>query len=129
MSEPKRAGLMELLQTTTGCQFVIPVYQRNYTWRADQEVKQYLSDLTHVLKGDYKNHFLGIMIYLEKSIDFSTRELSIIDGQQRLTTIFLTIYAVKQMFKEAGEEDKVRQLEGQYLTNPFHTDRRRDMKC
>lgn len=123
MSEPKRAGLMELLQTTTGCQFVIPVYQRNYTWRADQEVKQYLSDLTHVLKGDYKNHFLGIMIYLEKSIDFSTRELSIIDGQQRLTTIFLTIYAVKQMFKEAGEEDKVRQLEGQYLTNPFHTDR------
>ena len=50
MSEPKRAGLMELLQTTTGCQFVIPVYQRNYTWKANQEVKQYLLDLTQVLK-------------------------------------------------------------------------------
>ena len=73
MSDPKRVGLMELLQTTTGSQFVIPVYQRNYTWNAEKEVKQYLSDLKHVLSGNYKNHFLGILIYLEKSIDFSTR--------------------------------------------------------
>lgn len=123
MSEPRRAGLMELLMSSTGCQFVIPVYQRNYTWRAEQEVKQFLSDLTHVLKGEYKNHFLGILIYLEKSIDFSTRELSIIDGQQRLTTTFLTIYAVKELFKKNGEIDKVEQLEGQYLTNPYHKDK------
>lgn len=123
MSEPRRVGLMELLRSSTGCQFVIPVYQRNYTWRADQEVKQFLVDLTHVLKKEYKNHFLGILIYLEKSIDFSTRELSIIDGQQRLTTTFLTIYAVKDMFEQAGEAEKVSQLEGQYLTNPFHKDK------
>lgn len=123
MSEPRRVGLMNLLRTSTGCQFVIPVYQRNYTWRAASEVKQYLSDLTHVLKGDYNNHFLGILIYLEKSIDFATREYSIIDGQQRLTTTFLTIYAVREMFKEQGETELVAQLEGQYLTNPYHADR------
>ena len=29
MSEPKRAGLMDLLRTSIGCQFVIPVYERN----------------------------------------------------------------------------------------------------
>lgn len=74
MSEPRRVGLLDLLRSSTGCQFVIPVYQRNYTWNADREVKQYLLDLTHVLRGDYKNHFLGILIYLEKSIDYSTRE-------------------------------------------------------
>ena len=123
MSEPKRVGLMELLATSAGSQFVIPVYQRNYTWTAEREVKQYLDDLRRVLKGEYKNHFMGILIYLEKSIDFSTRELSVIDGQQRLTTTFLTIYAIREMFKQNGESDRVQQLDGQYLTNPFHKDK------
>lgn len=123
MSEPRRTGLLELLRSSIGCQFVIPVYQRNYTWSADREVKQYLSDLTHVLSGDYKNHFLGILIYLEKSIDFSTREFSIIDGQQRLTTTFLIIYAIKEMLVLEGNDAAVQQLDGQYLTNPFHTDK------
>lgn len=123
MSEPRRVGLMQLLMSSTGCQFVIPVYQRNYTWSAEREVKQYLNDLGRVLKQEYKNHFMGILIYLEKSIDFSTRELSVIDGQQRLTTTFLTIYAIREMFKNSGELDRVQQLDGQYLTNPYHKDK------
>ena len=123
MSEPKRTGLLEMLGTSQGCQFVIPVYQRNYTWSAEREVKQYIADLKNVLEGRYNNHFLGIIIYLEKSIDFSTREFSIIDGQQRLTTTFLMIYAIKKMLVDANETDKVNQLEGQYLTNPYHSDK------
>ena len=66
MSEPKRTGLLQLLRESQGAQFVIPVYQRSYTWNADGEVKQYLNDLEKVLSGDYKNHFMGIIIYLEK---------------------------------------------------------------
>lgn len=122
MSEPKRTGLLELLRASQGCQFVIPVYQRNYIWNANEQVKQYLSDLEKVLKGDYKNHFLGIIIYLEKSLDFSAREFSVIDGQQRLTTTFLMIYAVKKILESQGDEDKVKQLEGQFLTNPYSAD-------
>ena len=102
MSEPKRTGLLEMLGTSQGCQFVIPVYQRNYTWSAERAVKQYIADLKNVLEGRYNNHFLGIIIYLEKSIDFSTREFSIIDGQQRLTTTFLMIYAIKKMLVDAN---------------------------
>ena len=123
MSEPKRTGLLQLLGTSLGCQFVIPVYQRNYTWTADKEVKQYLNDLENILKGNYKNHFMGIVIYLEKAIDFSSRELSVIDGQQRLTTTFLILYAVKELFKKNNEYTRVEQLEGQYLTNPYHSDK------
>ena len=123
MSEPKRTGLLQLLGNSLGCQFVIPVYQRNYTWNADREVKQYLEDLDNVLKGDYKNHFMGIIIYLEKAIDFSSREFSIIDGQQRLTTTFLIIYAIKQLLVNINDMEKVKQLEGQYLTNPYHNDK------
>lgn len=123
MSEPKRTGLLQLLRESSGCQFVIPVYQRNYTWSADKEVKQYLDDLESVLKGDYSNHFMGIIIYLEKTIDFSSREFSIIDGQQRLTTTFLIIYAVKQLLEHNDDKEKVAQSEGQYLTNPYHADK------
>ena len=122
MSEPKRTGLLELLRASQGCQFVIPVYQRNYTWKATEQVKQYLADLENVLKGDYKNHFLGIIIYLEKSIDFAAREFSVIDGQQRLTTTFLMIYAIKELLDKAGDVDKVKQIEGQFLTNPYAAD-------
>lgn len=122
MSEPKRTGLLELLRASQGCQFVIPVYQRNYTWSADDQVKQYLFDLENVLKENYKNHFLGIIIYLEKSLDFSAREFSVIDGQQRLTTTFLIIYAVKRILAQKGDYDKVKQLEGQFLTNPYSAD-------
>ncbi|MCM1327427.1 MAG: DUF262 domain-containing HNH endonuclease family protein [Bacteroidales bacterium] len=123
MSEPKRTGLLQLLGNSLGCQFVIPVYQRNYTWAADKEVKQYFDDLKNVLRGDYKNHFMGIIIYLEKAIDFSSREFSIIDGQQRLTTTFLILYAIKQLLVNSHETERVQQLEGQYLTNPYHNDK------
>lgn len=123
MSEPKRTGLLQLLGSSLGCQFVIPVYQRNYTWMADREVKQYFDDLVNVLQGNYKNHFLGIIIYLEKAIDFSSREFSIIDGQQRLTTTFLMLYAIKQLLIKSNDTEKVKQLEGQYLTNPYHNDK------
>lgn len=119
MSEPKRTGLLKLLRESQGCQFVIPVYQRNYTWKATEQVNQFLCDIERVLKGEYKNHFLGIIIYLEKSIDFSAREFSVIDGQQRLTTTFLMIYAIKQLLEKKGDTDNVKQLEGQFLTNPY----------
>ncbi len=59
---------------------------------------------------------------MEKSIDFSSRELSVIDGQQRLTTTFLTLYAVKEILKSKGKNSAVQQLEGQCLTNPYNAD-------
>lgn len=121
--QPKRSGLLQLLRESAGSQFVIPVYQRNYTWSAGKEVKQYLDDLKSVILGDYKNHFMGIIIYLQRSIDFSSRELSIIDGQQRLTTTFLLLYAIRSFLSKNGDAAQVQQLDGQYLTNPYHVEK------
>lgn len=116
---PIRTGLLDFFRKSSGCQFVIPVYQRNYTWTAGKEVAQYLEDLTNVLSGDQKNHFLGILIYLDTPLDSFTREFSVIDGQQRLTTTFIILYAIKALLKEAGDLKSIENLEGQYLTNPF----------
>ena len=116
---PVRSGLLDFLKNSNGCQFVIPVYQRNYTWTAGKEVKQYLDDLKSVLIKEYPNHFLGIIIYLDTPLDFATREFSVIDGQQRLTTTFLILYAIKALMEEQGATGAINNLEGQYLTNPF----------
>lgn len=104
---PAKVGLLELLLASSGVQFVIPAYQRNYTWTANREVKQLLDDIKAVLKGERNKHFIGIIIYLERSLDFSRRERSVIDGQQRLTTLFLSLYAVKELLLERGMEGKM----------------------
>lgn len=116
---PARVGLLELLLASSGVQFVIPAYQRNYTWTANREVKQLLDDIKVVLRGERNKHFIGIIIYLERSLDFSRRERSVIDGQQRLTTLFLSLYAVKELMLERGMDDDAKRLEMQYLINPY----------
>lgn len=116
---PAKVGLLELLLVSSGVQFVIPAYQRNYTWTANREVKQLLDDIKAVLKGERNKHFIGIIIYLERPLDFSRRERSVIDGQQRLTTLFLSLYAVKELMLERGMEEEAKRLEMQYLINPY----------
>lgn len=117
---PKRTGLLELLRQSIGSQFVIPVYQRNYTWTTGREVKQFLTDLGNIVRGTCDKHFMGIMIYLDTTIDYSSREFSVIDGQQRLTTTFLTLYAIKDLMLQHGMENDVRILDAQYfLANPW----------
>lgn len=120
---PIKTGLLEFLRNSVGSQFVIPVYQRNYTWTSGKEVKQYFDDLEMVLKGKYKKHFMGILIYLDSPLNAFSREFSVIDGQQRLTTTFLTLYAIKDVLLSNNESDKAANLEGLYLTNQYVEDK------
>lgn len=117
---PTKVGLLELLYGSQGTQFVIPAYQRNYTWVANREVKQLLDDIKVVLSGERNKHFIGIMIYLETSISPFQRERSVIDGQQRLTTIFLTLYAIKELMLKRSMNTEAERLENMYLVNPFN---------
>lgn len=117
VQHPTRTNLLNLLRESSGAQFVIPIYQRNYTWTDTKEVKRYLQDLTKIVSGDCSSHFLGIMIYLEKTLDYRNREFSIIDGQQRLITTFLTLYAIKYLMKEDDKLDDADALNAQFLTN------------
>lgn len=121
--QPKKVGLLGFLQMSMGSQFVIPVYQRNYTWTANKEVKQYFEDLENVLNGKYAKHFLGILIYLDTPIDYSSREFSVIDSQQRLTTTFLILYAIKYLMLDHGMNAEAEKLEHQFLINQFSSDK------
>ena len=120
---PIKTGLLDFFRKSVGSQFVIPVYQRNYTWTANKEVKQYIDDLKNVLNGKFIKHFLGILIYLDTPIDYATREFSVIDGQQRLTTTFLILYAIKNLMIERNLKDQAQILDSQFLTNQFVADK------
>lgn len=125
---PIKVGLLDLLYQSVGVQYVIPAYQRNYTWVSNKEVKQLLDDLCMVLRGERTKHFLGIMIYLETSLSAFLRERSVIDGQQRLTTIFLLMYAVKELMLQKGMDAEAEKLENMYLLNQFSETNRYKLK-
>ncbi len=122
MAFPERIKVMDFIQKSIGSQFVIPVYQRKYTWLANKHVKQLLLDFDSLLTGKTPSHFLGIIIYVSTDITGTYREFSVVDGQQRLTTIFLMLQALKAVAKKTGSEDEANIIEERYLINKYVPD-------
>jgi uncharacterized protein with ParB-like and HNH nuclease domain len=111
-----------LSQTDT--QFVIPVYQRNYDW-TESQCKQLLDDiLTAGLSDKISAHFIGSIVYVHDDVYSAAgiRELSIIDGQQRLTTITLIYIALYRLLKSMGDHQKLARIHETYLINKFAAD-------
>ena len=72
--------------------FKVPVYQRNYDWSNVQCEKLY-QDIMVANERDHK-HFTGTIVYIA-GLDGSTlNEVLIIDGQQRLTTVYILLKAL-----------------------------------
>lgn len=85
--------------TLSGDTFMIPVYQRNYSWKEDQISTLYKTILFLAKpEGQERSHFIGTICY--KSM--AQQEHSVIDGQQRLTTTMLLIKAIHDTVKEEG---------------------------
>ena len=68
-------------------QFVIPVYQRNYDWRIDN-CNQLFSDLVKLSRSDRHSHFFGSIVTSAAGSGFNR---FVIDGQQRLTSLFILL--------------------------------------
>ncbi|MBR2810747.1 MAG: DUF262 domain-containing protein, partial [Solobacterium sp.] len=105
LKQPVRTSLSDFIKTTMGSQFVIPVYQRIYTWNPEKETARFMSDLEDLLEARTDNHFLGIIIYIESKISAMFRQLQIVDGQQRMTTTFIFLLAMKKIAEERRERD------------------------
>lgn len=83
-------------------QFVIPIYQRTYSWQLSQ-CNQLFNDILRISKeDDVHGHFLGSVVYFQESIHTvsDVPKLLVIDGQQRLTTVSLLILALAKFIKE-----------------------------
>jgi uncharacterized protein with ParB-like and HNH nuclease domain len=102
-------------------QFVIPVYQRNYDWSTTQ-CKQLLDDILEVSTNKSLNaHFIGSIVYIHDDVYTASRikELTVIDGQQRLTTLTLIYLVLYRLAKELGNEALVHEISETYLINKF----------
>src|SRR5689334_20040806 len=77
-------------------QFVVPIYQRSYSW-TERQCGQLWDDILRTGRNDsITAHFMGSIVYVEQSLYqvSSQSPLLVIDGQQRLTTVMLIVEAL-----------------------------------
>jgi len=78
--------------------FIVPDYQREYVWQVNDQVEQFLEDIDNEFDDnviDQKGYFIGSIIIVKNNSKFD-----VIDGQQRLTTIVLTLCALRDILKK-----------------------------
>ena len=84
----------------TNNRFVIPVYQRSYTWKTEN-CKQLFDDLIKVVREHRKSHFFGSIVSVHNpDAEGGHNEFLVIDGQQRLTTVSLLLLAMYNLMKK-----------------------------
>ncbi len=77
--------------------FIVPDYQREYVWKPDEQVEQFIIDVDNEYDPNVKlqnNYFIGSIIIVDNNGKYD-----VIDGQQRLTTIVLFLCAFRDLMK------------------------------
>lgn len=110
--KPQDKTIKELLLSEH--QFVIPRFQREYSWEK-KHYKEFLDDMLDCLLVDQGNitinqYFLGTMLFVGDCFENDQVEISVIDGQQRLTTITILFSALSDRFLQLGEEKLSKQV-------------------
>ena len=109
-------------------QFVIPIYQRNYSWD-EKQCQQLWEDILRVGTNDaIPLHFIGSIVYVQgghASISVGA-PLLVIDGQQRLTTLTILLEALARFTNKNEPLDgfSAKKIKHKYLTNPLEDDDR-----
>lgn len=108
--------------TQNKTQFVIPVYQRNYDWTT-AECKQLLEDIIEVgnKTSNDDTHFIGSIVFIHDGVYTSSdvKQLVIIDGQQRLTTMTLLYLALYRFALANDMDEKAAEINETILINRF----------
>jgi len=121
------AKLLEFLKKSP--QFVIPIYQRAYSW-GENECRQFWDDILRTGRSaDVTAHFMGSIVYVEAGLYSvsSQAPLLVIDGQQRLTTVMLLIEALARSIGETEPTEgfSARKLRHYYLLNDLEDGEKR----
>jgi len=115
------AKLLEFLKRSP--QFVIPIYQRTYSW-TESECQQLWDDIMRAgRRPDVSAHFVGSIVYVEAGLYQVTSQspLLVIDGQQRLTSVMLVLEALSRAL---GDDEPVdgfssEKVRSYFLLNPL----------
>lgn len=108
-----QVGNETILKSNERISYIIPIYQRPYSW-SELQIRKFLSDIFFSYWGNDKNiieepMFIGTMqLSAKKPIDLSPGikphyEQDVIDGQQRLTTFLILLKVMSIMFPNIKE--------------------------
>jgi len=116
------ASLLQFLDAAP--RFVIPIYQRTYSW-TEKECSQLWDDVYRAGSDDSIDvHFIGSIVYIEDGLSNNSRRSPnlVIDGQQRLTTITLLLAALAD---NVGDEEPVEGFSADEIRETYLTNHRR----
>lgn len=105
-------------------QFRVPLYQRHYKWKTDQQEDLWLDILEQYQAlqsgADIPPHFIGSIVAVERATDplHDFRHFRVVDGQQRLTTLSLAIAALRDVAAEDDPEQYERLSKKYGSTDP-----------
>jgi len=88
----------------------VPIYQRSYAWE-EKHVLDLFQDIATAMSELEKEYFIGSIVISQHSSD----RPEVVDGQQRLATTSLLIAAIRDWFYEAGDTDRAKDIEREFL--------------
>lgn len=91
--DAQKGNIYEILNGNK--QFLIPIYQRFYSWDIEQ-CKRLWNDIVEMQKKGKVGHFVGSIVNIaEQAMPTGVQKYMIIDGQQRMTTLTLLLLALR----------------------------------
>jgi uncharacterized protein with ParB-like and HNH nuclease domain/predicted transport protein len=110
--------LVELLGDAR--QYLVPLFQRPYSWER-KEWQTLWTDITDLCETQSpRPHFFGAMVLIPaRSVPEGVTKYSLIDGQQRYTTISILFAALRQVALQKKEERLAEEIYKRFLINEF----------
>lgn len=103
-------------------QFLVPHYQRPYSWQTEQWEALWRDILMLLEEENPQPHFLGsIVTSPANSVPEGVGKRLLIDGQQRLTTLMILLALVRDQARVSGNENLASQIQDLYLTNRYQS--------
>lgn len=115
--EPGKGSIYDLLNGNT--QYIVPVYQRKYSWLKDKQCERLWNDIVSMEKLGKRQHFVGSIVNIaETHTPMGIQKYLVIDGQQRMTTLTILMIALRDyLIKNPSDEVDPENLTSMLLKN------------
>ena len=119
--DARKGNIYEILNGNK--QFLIPVYQRFYSWDIEQ-CKRLWNDIVEMQKKCKVGHFVGSIVNIaEQAMPTGVQKYMIIDGQQRMTTLTLLLLALRDYAIKNPSDTTInaRRIDNMLLKNEYES--------
>lgn len=119
--QAKETKLQDIIEGTK--QYIIPLFQRTYSW-TNKEWDILWKDLIELCEAENpRSHFIGSIVNMPTvSVPEGVAKYLLIDGQQRLTTIFILLILLRNKAREMQNQEFAEEINNTLLVNPYKKD-------